>query len=187
MLQDDPRERLSALADGDLSGSARAALIVELAADVALRGRWRRYHLIGDVLRGERVAQDVAARVREAIAAEPVVLAPRRLRDRSMPRWLLPVAGLAAAASLGAMAVLFLPRGEVGIGPVAPGLAGTPVRQLEIVRRDPIPSGPHGRIDDPALEHELQRYLTVHSDYAASGLKGPLPLAPLLVGYGAGR
>ena len=38
----------------------------------------------------------------------------------------------------------------------------------------------------PGAEADLQRYLTVHSEYAASGMKGPLPLA-MLVGYGARR
>jgi len=187
MTSDDPREQLSALADGALSARDSDRLIAALSADPALRDTWRRYHLIGDVLRGEPVGSDVADRVWAAVAAEPTALAPSRLIPRSMPRWLAPAAGLAAAASVGALAVLLVPRAQDGGGFPAPQTAAAPPLRLEIVRSDPIPARPVPPAGSTAVEHELQRYLTVHSDYAASGLKGPLPLAPLLVGHGAAR
>lgn len=187
MTDTDPRERLSAFADGALPANATDALIADLAADARLREAWRRYHLIGDVLRGEGAGQGVAERVGAALAAEPALLAPRRLRDRQLPRWLAPAAGLAAAASVGAMAVLLVSRTDVGGGSAPPVAGAASAPQLAIVRSDPIPSTGFGRIENAAVERELQRYLTVHSDYAASGLKGPLPLAPLLVGHEAGR
>jgi sigma-E factor negative regulatory protein RseA len=187
MTSEDTREQLSALADGALSARDSDRLIAALSADEGLRASWRRYHLIGDVLRGEPVGRDVADRLRAAVAAEPTALAPRRVRARAMPRWLAPAAGLAAAASVGALAVLLVPRGQDGGGLTAAQTAAVPPLRLEIVRSDPIPARPALRAGNAAIENELQRYLTVHSDYAASGLKGPLPLAPLLVGHGAPR
>lgn len=187
MTSEDTREQLSALADSALSARESHRLIATLSADEALRASWRRYHLIGDVLRGEPAGRDVADRVRAAVAAEPTTRARRRLRAWGMPRWLAPTAGLAAAASVGALAVLLVPRAQDGGGLAAPQTAAAPPLRLEIVRSDPIPARPALRAGNAAIENELQRYLTVHSDYAASGLKGPLPLAPLLVGHGAPR
>jgi sigma-E factor negative regulatory protein RseA len=189
MTNDEILERLSAFADGaEASARERDRLIEGLAADEVLRGRWRRYHVIGDVLRGEGVLSNVAAGVHDAVAAEPTLLAPRRMTERPLPRWLAPAAGLAAAASFGAMAVLLLPRAELGSGAGTPAVSSALRQpQLEIVRADPLPGASHLPVADRAVGDELQRYLTVHSDVAATGLKGPLPLAPLLVGYGTER
>lgn len=187
MTSDETGEQLSALVDGALSARDSDQLLAALSADEDLRTRWRRYHLIGDALRGEPVGRNVADRVRAAVAAEPTALAPRRVHARAMPRWLVPAAGLAAAASVGALTVLLVPRGQDGGGLAAPQTAAAPPLRLEIVRSDPIPARPAARLGNTAVENELQRYLAVHSDYAASGLKGPLPLAPLLVGHGAPR
>ena len=186
MSNEAPHERLSACLDGDLSAHRLDTFVAEVAGDEDMRRCWGRYHLIGDVLRGEAAGPFVADAVRSALAREPVVVAPRR-RGANLARWLGPAAGLAVAASVGALVVLLLPRAGGVRGPENPDVALAPPARLEIVRSDPIPAA--GRLPRPnqGMESELHRYLTAHSDYAASGMKGPLPLAPLLVGYGAER
>ena len=90
-------EALSALVDGETAGAETRRMIDALLGDEALRERWDRYHLIGEVLRrGEPplAAPDLAARVMDRIEAQTVVPV-RRAR-----RWGRPLASLALAASL---------------------------------------------------------------------------------------
>ncbi len=71
------KEKLSALMDGE---AADTELLNTLGRDAELQKSWQSYHLIRDTLRGD-VAQsvieiDIAARVAQAIAEEPVRIAP---------------------------------------------------------------------------------------------------------------
>ncbi len=190
MSNDQELEQLSALLDGDLAGLERERVLRRLDEDPALHARWGRYHLIGDVLRNEGAAGsagDVAARVRERVAAEPVVLAaPRSRRRRGQPQWLRPALGLAAAASFGAIAVLLLPRAEGPAGGTAvPVAAGAPERPVQwaVVQQVPVT---RWQARSPGVESDLHRYLADHSEFAANGVKGPMPLATL-VGYDSRR
>jgi len=181
-------EQLSALVDGDLAAPGRERLLRRLGEDPELRTRWGRYHLIGDVLRGECAAGtlgDVAAQVRERVAAEPVALAPRRAPARR-PAWLAPGLGLAAAASFGAVAVLL--AGRIGApvgGAPPPAVAVAPERPVQwaVVQQVPVTRWQAG---SPAAETDLHRFLADHSEFAATGVKGPMPLATL-VGYDSRR
>ena len=182
-------EQVSALVDATLDGPRTERLLQRLDADPALRARWGRYHLIRDVLRGEPVvatARDVAAGVRERLMTEPVVIAPRWSRPVLRRQWFGAAAGLAVAASFGAAAVLLLPRMEVPSGQPGPAVvAAQPDAQTPwmLVEQRPVTRW-HAR--DPAVESDLHRYLADHSEYAATGVKGPMPLATL-VGYDTGR
>jgi sigma-E factor negative regulatory protein RseA len=76
------RERLSALADGELDGAEPAAICAAWSTDAAARRDWHAWHLIGDVLRSEDLASDprrdraLCATIRARLRDEPVVLAP---------------------------------------------------------------------------------------------------------------
>jgi len=97
--------QLSAFLDGELSPSERDALLEAMARDEELAGAWERYHLIGDAMRNalpEVMGRDISARVHQAVAGEPVILAPRH-RRRALAR---PVLGFALAASVAAVAIL---------------------------------------------------------------------------------
>ena len=187
-------EQLSALVDGALSDDAERALFARLEEQPALRARWGRYHLIGDALRGEPVAGatlHIAARVQERLADEPVVIAPARLRRRQRPAWLRPALGLAAAASFGAAVVVMFPRpqaptGQSGIAAIGPAPAARPAErpaEWAVVQQVPITRWQARR---PDAANDLHRFLTDHSEFAATGVKGSMPLATL-VGYDAGR
>jgi hypothetical protein len=178
-------ESLSALMDGQLEGAGRDRLVARLREDPALQARWHRFHLIGDCLRGEANCPgviDVSERVRRRLGSEPTVLAPHPVPSRRRA-WLRPAASLAVAASLGAAVVWVLPRDEPGVPGGVPQLARSEAVPPTIVVEAVLPAAPAGHTRAQA---DLQGYLTVHSEYAASGMKGPLPLA-MLVGYGARR
>lgn len=180
-------ESLSALMDGQLEGAVQERLIALLREDADLQRRWHRFHLIGDCLRGEASCPgmiDISERLRRRLENEPTVLAPHPV-PRRRRAWLRPAASLAVAASLGAAVVWVLPRGDSFLPGHTQQLARSEVASPTILVEEVLPATPRGQ-SGPGTEADLQRYLTVHSEYAASGMKGPLPLA-MLVGYGARR
>ncbi len=179
------KERLSVLMDDELDAPELDPVLRDLSADGDLRAAWDRWHLIGDVLRGEPVSRDVmqvAARVRERLADEPTVLAPPRPAPR---RWMLPLAGSAMAASIALVAVL---GGYVQV----PGLesADPAVRVRVVQNAEPAAlyqdrTGTYWSLRRPEVESKLNGYLVNHREYApVAGMKGMLPYATL-AGYDA--
>jgi len=82
--------------------------IFDLIEDEQLSDTWERYHLLGDVLRGETKASlphDFSAQIAQAIAEEPTVLAPTAQTSQVSPfkakvvSLFKPVGQLAIAAS----------------------------------------------------------------------------------------
>jgi len=118
------REQVSALADGQLRGTAFAQAVAQVCDDEALRATWQTYHLIGDTIRASAHAPATdsnafMARLQQRLADEPPVVKPalvpvtaavahpvvQRVEAANEPmfRWKL-VAGaasLAAAAAIG--------------------------------------------------------------------------------------
>lgn len=83
-FDDQHREALSALLDGQAGSHEVAEVCARWAHDPEARAAWARYHLIGDVMRSEEVGRHdrgeaFLSRFRERLAAEPVVLAPGRV------------------------------------------------------------------------------------------------------------
>lgn len=76
------KETLSALMDGE---AVDTELLNALARDAELQKSWQSYHLIRDTLRGEAsetvIHFDIAARVADAIAKEPVRIAPHAVPE----------------------------------------------------------------------------------------------------------
>lgn len=107
-------ERISAILDGREVGEQDLREIVDSEES---RQTWHRYSLIGDALRAgnknDLAEQHASAIVRgktgfadslkEKIADEPTVLAPRK---RNTPKYLQPIAGIAIAASVAGLAVV---------------------------------------------------------------------------------
>jgi sigma-E factor negative regulatory protein RseA len=116
-------DRISALMDGEVDEKSAAQLIEALARDADAIRTWRSYHLIGDamrggVLRGVFLSERFTERVAQRLAAEPTVLAPRRMRTESPRLFTLSAlaASVAAVAFVGWMA--FAPQPQV-VAPVA--------------------------------------------------------------------
>jgi negative regulator of sigma E activity len=187
----------SALLDGELDRDAQRNAVSEiLAAGADELDRFGRYRLIGDVMRGESavLATAVTERVRAALRDEPVVLAPPARRKR---RWSGPLGGLAVAASVAALAVVFAPqfltRATPEIQPVAL-TADVPREALAprvVTENAPEAERLQPRLQarwqalDPALEERLNRLVIEHHEFGGrTGINGPVPHVGL-VGYDA--
>ena len=114
-MSNDTKEQLSALLDQELDPGQMTGVSRGIADSDDLRGVWDRYHLIGDVMRGEGVriaGRSVADAVRERILSEPPILVIPKPQAPTRPeaRWLKPAAGAALAASVAVVAVYSLPR-----------------------------------------------------------------------------
>lgn len=118
-------ESLSALLDGECTPGELSRLLQEMERDPALRERFSRMRLAQEARGGTQVRSarlDFASRVLAALPARPEsTVTP--LRGAMPLRW-QPLAGLAAAAAVGVVAVLVLrPEGDpvpaVGPAPVA--------------------------------------------------------------------
>lgn len=97
-------EEISALIDGEFDYVSQDA-IDRLREDASLRQTWARYHLIRDCLKGhlpEHVSMEMGDRIRCALEAEPPILAP----ERTVRKFLKPMAGFAIAASVAVMVIL---------------------------------------------------------------------------------
>lgn len=139
-------ERVSALVDDAASGDE--AFLKNVAGAPELRAAWGRYHLIGEVLRDAHTGSpgtSFADRVREAVAAEPTVLAPPVRPRRSALRHPL-AAGLALAASIAALAIVtFRPAtvddgAEAGIAANGGGFTAAPSQVVFVQPREAAPA-----------------------------------------------
>ncbi|CAH0353594.1 sigma-E factor negative regulatory protein [Aquabacterium sp. CECT 9606] len=90
MDDDLPLEALSALADGEADVAEVARACASWRDDAKVRARWSDYHLIGDVMRSDELANASGSShflksFRERLVQEPVVLAPAGLVARHHP------------------------------------------------------------------------------------------------------
>jgi sigma-E factor negative regulatory protein RseA len=101
------KSKISAFMDGELAQHEAGAALESLRDEDEARDLWRRYHLIGDLMRDPNTLSSgfgagFSSRVGERIAQEPTVLAPpparRRIEAARMPVWALSAAVLAAVA-----------------------------------------------------------------------------------------
>jgi sigma-E factor negative regulatory protein RseA len=114
-------DRISALMDGELDDREAQSIIVRLKDDSELRIRWDDFHLVRDALRGEPLLSSTFnEKLSQQLAAEPTVLAPRRLlpRTRRVVTYAMSAAASVAAAGL-VLNVAMSPDGQLAPGPVA--------------------------------------------------------------------
>lgn len=145
----DPRERLSALADGQLYGDELEAAFAYASGDEEGAKTWQLYHMVGDVLRSADLAQPAnpafMARLREQLAQEappvrPHVPTPVEVVAAGLPeaanasvfRWKM-VAGFASLAAVAAIGWTSLASLQ-GAGPAGAGaqLAAVPERSTPV-------------------------------------------------------
>jgi len=164
-------ESLSALLDGECSPSELDHLLGQMDRDPALRERFGRMALSQELRRGARVSRvpaDFADRVMAALPARPDATLVR------LPaRWSWqPLAGLAAAAAVGAVAVLVI-KPDPGAGPADPAIA-TPA-----VAEAPAPADDRRMAElDDENARQLRNYLMAYSQSRAQqGMGGTLGYA----------
>lgn len=184
-MTDEQVTQLSALVDGELANRQAAPLFDSVACDPALRATWERYHLIGQVLRGERVQPEfrgLAAAVHEQLRYEPsLARSPAAIVQSRV--WRPPFAGAALAAAAAFLAVFAVPSLFQGPTPAFLPPVGLVSASPPAIHPAPSPQVRRWQTDRDDLAHKLDLFLVSHQEAApASGVKGMLPYATL-VGY----
>lgn len=150
-------DKISEWMDGELNGGETRRQVERLKQDAELNRCWAVFHLIGDVMRGERVlSREFERRLVARLAEEPAVLAPR---PQAAPRFT--TYALSAAASLSAVAVV----GWLAFyNPLAP--------QPEIAQ-SPTPPATVAASQEPQLPNvpsdgTMNEYLIAHQEFSPS-------------------
>lgn len=188
----EPRLWLSALADGDAQAVAPACALWRGDADA--RRSWHAYHLIGDVLRSDQLAQAPARdaafleRLRARLAHEPVLLAPAA--PARAHRWLVPMAaaaGFVAVAGVLVVARLGGPDGQSGWPSIA--AASRPGVTLVSSDADAAPPAVTGGvlIRDARLDEYLRAHQAARGGMAVAAPGGTLRRVEAVVPVGAER
>jgi len=193
-MTDALNEQLSACLDGQLPPAELDLLLKRVGREAELRAAIGRYSLIGEAMRAERPAvasRDFASKVMAAVAAEPVPVQapasvtrpnvvqtpaaarPARISPAAI-RYLRPVAGMAIAAGVAAVAVLVMqPIGSPDVVPVnAPLVAANnqPAANEAVVATDTessyvVPTSTSQSAFIPATR--LTNYVVAHSEYSS--------------------
>ena len=119
-------DKISQLMDGELEGRAAETTIEALRRDGEALDAWRTYHVISDAMRhAPLLSEGFSARLAARLAAEPTVLAPRRIAAR--PRFALAAAAsVAAVALVGWLAFAPQPQSPAAPTPVAAAAPAAP-------------------------------------------------------------
>jgi sigma-E factor negative regulatory protein RseA len=174
-------EEISALIDGEFDHVSQDA-IDHLCEDESLRQTWARYHLIRDCMKGhlpEYVNTEMGDRIRCALEAEPTILAP----ERTVIKYLKPIAGVAIAASVAVVAILGIQNSNTPLNESDPGqlAANQPVQdstqqftftpQQQLIRHTQTVSSE--KVD---AKSRLNSYLVNYNEQRANaGKQGILP------------
>ncbi|MBX9965330.1 MAG: sigma-E factor negative regulatory protein [Burkholderiales bacterium] len=161
-------ERISALMDGELDGDEAVRELKRCGGDATLIEGWATYHLIGDVLRAEApLRSGFEARLREALAAEPTVLAPRPSTVQRKTRLFALSAAASAAGVLvvGWLAMPYINHPAGGSGQT--GLAKAPLSQ-----------GPTVAEIDPSMKE----YLLAHHESTTASMPSVTPYVQYAIG-----
>jgi sigma-E factor negative regulatory protein RseA len=160
-------DKISEWMDGELNKHETRAQVERLKQDAELRDCWGTFHLIGDIMRGERVlSEGFERRVAKRLAEEPTVLAPRIPAARRVATY-----ALSAAASLSAVALV----GWMAFfnNPLAP--------QPEIAQAPNTPPAPAVLAPEPQLasvpsDGTMNEYLIAHQGFSPSSeIQGLVP------------
>ena len=130
--------QLSAMFDDELPAAECELLARRLSRDEQLKARWGRYAVIGATIRAERGVRlnaGLAGRVSAAISSEaPLAAEPApQPKKRWNVGWWQPLAGVAAAAGVAAMSIIWM-RSQV-LPDAMPAVAQTVVPAIAIVNR----------------------------------------------------
>jgi len=106
---------LSSMADGAASADEQSRCMALWRERLELRERWHHYHLIGDVMRSQELANDAGRdssflqAVRSRLAGEPVPLSPAVDTPRPARTWMTAVAAAAGVAAVAGVVVMLRP------------------------------------------------------------------------------
>ena len=152
-------EHISAMMDNELDGTRAAGQLARLREHPELRECWDTFHLIGDVIRGERMLNTVICpRVCEKLAAEPTVLSPWRVSPKRVRTFALSAAAsLAAIAVVGWLAFFNTPLSPQQQVATVPAKTLSPVSPVSLPQLSSVPS-----------DGTMNEYLIAHQEYSPS-------------------
>ncbi|MDX1252715.1 MAG: sigma-E factor negative regulatory protein [Gammaproteobacteria bacterium] len=178
-------EKISAFMDGDLTAHEARQVIEEMKRSPVSRVCWGRYHLIGDALKNNlpsTIQHDLAARISQVIEAEPVLpitFAPRK-KTTVISSFFKPLAGLAVAASVAAVAVVSFDMGGASSTAQVQTMAAAPPPVLAVNHPPAALVAAPLVVDEAEAQSRLENYLVNHSQYSTSVVVQP---AVRMVGY----
>jgi len=162
--------QLSAMFDDELRQGECDLLARRLARDAALQARWSRYAAIGAAVRGGdvRIGGRVARKVTVAMAAEASwaerYVIPRP-GGRAPARWWRPLAGVAVAASVAALSILWLHGGlSRAPGELVARVSAPSAPAVDTPASYVVPRAVESRMTVPATE--LANYVVAHSEFS---------------------
>ena len=152
-------DRISALMDGELDNREAQSIIVRLKDDSELRIYWDDFHLVRDALRGEPLlSSSFNEKLSERLAAEPTVLAPRRLLSgtRRVTTYAMSAAASVAAAALVLSVAMnpTKPDSQIAATPFAPAKKDESIQPASNVVAQPQVVPYDGRWNVYLLAHE---------------------------------
>ena len=177
-MTDSVQEQLSACLDGELPQRELALLAKRVGQDRELGASMARYAVISETLRtgkplaiSPEFAQRVMARIQDEPAPQAQIAPAREAPAAATLRFLRPVAGLAVAASVAALALFSVQR--AGIVPPEATIAGNPTASTAIATgteeaatdRYVVPSTSTTSAFIPATR--LTNYVVAHSEYSS--------------------
>jgi sigma-E factor negative regulatory protein RseA len=166
------REQVSAFLDGELPSTETELLLKRLTRDAELRESFGRYALIGEAVRGGnvRLSRGFAARVNGSIDGGTAVAAAAGPRF-SAPRWWRPLAGVAVAAGVAAVAIVALQQRSVSPSvPLTAQAVQAPAASKEALSYT-VPAAADTGMAAPGMmpAARLTNYVFAHSPYSAMG------------------
>jgi negative regulator of sigma E activity len=145
MSNEELDSQLSAMFDDELPATECELLARRLARDEQLRGRWGRYAAIGACIRGEhgvRLSTPLASKVSAALTQEAAArAAPATGGRRPGISWVTSLAGLATAAAVAVMAILWIrAQGPVLVTQSQSGPVSHLAAQTKLGPTTPVPA-----------------------------------------------
>jgi negative regulator of sigma E activity len=152
-------QEISSLMDGELDPHEAERAIRACCTSGEAAQQWQAYNLISDVLRGGKPHPTrTAERVREALAAEPTIIArPKRVYETTFGR-----VALAAAASVATIGVV----GWIGT-------QGGQVPTGAVIAKNPSAIQPVSNVV-PAAPADMQDYVAAHKQLPSADLYRPV-------------
>lgn len=149
-------QEISSLMDGELDAHEAERAIRACCTSSEAAQTWQTYNLIGDVLRGGKPHPTrTAERVKDALAAEPAIIArPKRMYETTFGR-----VALAAAASVATIGVV----GWIGS-------QGGQVSQGSVIAKNPSAIQPVSNV----IPADMQDYVAAHKQLPSADLYRPV-------------
>jgi sigma-E factor negative regulatory protein RseA len=171
--------QLSAMFDDELPAAECELLARRLSRDRVLQARWGRYAAIGAAVRGDvRLGGMVARGVSSALASEAVLSDSRAVVvspiGQELPRWWRPLAGVAVAASVATLSILWLQlRPSPATAPLVARGGASSAAAVEAPASYVVPRSLEPRaMMMPSTE--LANYVVAHSQFSPPVSRGNL-------------